>query len=270
MGIDARILIRGVRRSSVTDEWLKRVSWDLVSAFDPKKFWIGDGLPPEEYLVKETAWYQAFEAHPLAERYNAAVGADERQDAHEKILADIGPPPTVLRLAVQRTHEPYRDDESPPGSVYHQDGDTVHAEKDECLLEVSLWGRYYGVGYERGDIRFYVGVAEWLEQNISGCTVWYGGDSSGCEAELFDRAARDRLIRHKNSSKGSDYFRRPWFGAGDGTSTPPPCGMCPGGVYSGDRYGAGANYAAYSCPGCGKTAETHDGGVTWKNTKENT
>ena len=43
---------------------------------------------------------------------------------------------------------------------------------------VNLSGRYYGPGYERGPIYAYVAIAEWLEHNIPGCQVFYGGDGN--------------------------------------------------------------------------------------------
>ena len=160
----------------------------------------------------------------------------------------------------------YRDEESPPeGKEYLQDGDSVLANEGECLLEVNLSGRYYGVDYERGNIIVYCAVAEWLEQNIEGCEVWYGGDSSGVLARKFDAAERNRLKAHLYSKDGRDYFQE-YGGMPTNNGKPPPCSLCPGGKYRGSQYGFGGNgsYAAFSCAGCGKSIETRDSCKTWQ------
>src|SRR5690606_19138304 len=86
----------------------------------------------------------------------------------DQIRADVGPVPECRRLAIDRTLSHYREDDDPvPGSEYHEDSDTpVVALATECLLEVSLYGRYYGKDYERGDILTYCAIAERLETNI--------------------------------------------------------------------------------------------------------
>jgi|SRR6187549_1416249 len=168
-------------------------------------------------------------------------------------------------LAIERTLSRYREDNDPaPGSEYHQDGEPIYAKDGECLLELNLCGRYYGVGYERGDLLLYCGIAEWLEANIPGCEVWYGGDSSGVCAEPFGKDAREALRRHLFSIEGRDYFRdRSSFMKSDDIVRPLPCMLCPGGTYRGERCGWGQGYAKYSCAGCGVATSTHDGGATW-------
>ena len=61
-------------------------------------------------------------------------------------------------------------------------------------LELQLWGRYYGRDYERGTLPPYVAIAEWLERNIPGSTIWFGGDSVAIR--LFDKEERDALMKH--------------------------------------------------------------------------
>src|SRR3954469_25764452 len=41
---------------------------------------------------------------------------------------------------------------------------------------VHLASRYYGIGYEAGEIWGFIGVAEWIEFRIPGAEVWYGAD----------------------------------------------------------------------------------------------
>lgn len=285
MGIDAEILIRRVPRKIVTDDWLAEKSWRLCASIGHEHFFITDGLPPAEFEVKSKAWHAAFEAHPLypemdkARRVNfndpGYVAASEKWRAiGAQIRATIGPAPEVRRLAIERTLTRYReDDDPPPGSEYREDSDKpIKAQGDECLLELSLWGRYYGEGYERGNILIYCAIAEWLEQNIRGCEVWYGGDSSGVCAKPFTDAMRRKLRRHLYSQHGRDYFNHEGMSGGF-PALPPACSMCPGGIYRGSQcmWGGGLNNvttAGFYCRGCGKGKETHDGGQTWVARKE--
>ena len=265
MGIDAKMLIRGVPRDIVTDEWLKAVSWKLCESIGASRFFTSDGLRPDVYEEVQEAWHKAFDSHPLATTLRRSEG-DAGRELHRQILADIGPAPKCRRMAIEPTEMHYRDEDSgAPGTVYHEDSDDpVHANDGECLLEVSLWGRYYGVGYERGDILTYCAAAEWLEANLPCCTVWYGGDSSGVCVELFDDGKRRELRRHLFSSEGRDYYARNFMSSmGRDFGTPPACSLCPGGQYCGSRNGFGATYAAYHCAGCGVSVETNDSGTTW-------
>ena len=52
MGIDAEILIRGVSASTVTDEWLKQVSFDLATCFGASHFFLKDQLAIERTLTR--------------------------------------------------------------------------------------------------------------------------------------------------------------------------------------------------------------------------
>jgi hypothetical protein len=283
MGIDAEILVRRVPPGIVTDEWLKEISWKLCRAIGAKHFFTSDGLPPDEYAAANEAWQAAFKAHALHDQWDAAYkkssdwsGHSEdraaydalRRELHAKIFADIGEPPKERRMAIDRTLTRYREDnDPPPGSEYREDSDRpIRAERNECLLELSLFGRYYGPGYERGDILTYCAIAEWLEVNIPGCEVWYGGDSSGVLAELFDDKKRAELRRHLYSEQGRDYYKS--WGNRTEYGTPPACSLCPGGEYRGERFGTGQGYASFHCAGCGKSMQTRDRGCTWTEEKE--
>lgn len=148
---------------------------------------------------------------------------------------------------------------------YDERGDAIEAKDGECLLRVNLKGRYYGRGYERGDLMVYCLVAEWFERNIPDCEVWYGGDSSGVCVEPWPEVARAELRAHLLSSSGREYFNHRTIGHGSMAKKPPACLICPGGEYRGSQYGFGGcgQYAAFSCAGCGKKAQTNDGGSTW-------
>ena len=254
MGIDAQIVIK-YRGDKPTDDQLSRWSWDICRALGAKHFFIIDGLPAAEYEPAIKAWHKAFDAHPLYPQYKAGDGA-----VHGSILNDIGPAPQKLRRAIAFARNYEEDEANRDGLVYLQDGPPIFAANGEWLLEVGVWSRYYGVGYERGDILFLCSVAEWVEANIQPCEVWYGGDSSGVLLERFDEAARAALRRHLYSQHGRDYFN---YGIQSSFGTPKQCGLCVKGENRFQQYGTGSTYSAVSCGGCGKNFETRDSGKTW-------
>jgi predicted RNA binding protein YcfA (HicA-like mRNA interferase family) len=160
----------------------------------------------------------------------------------------------------------YREEGDPePGTIYHQDGDDIEASPGETLLTVHVWSRYYGVGYERGDLITLCAIAEWCEVNIPACEVWYGGDSSGILAKHWPDSARRALRNHLYSANGQDYHRAWHLGEGRPVR-PEPCVLCVG---AGDFNECGwsgrgnAPWLKVHCPGCGEYFETHDQGKTW-------
>lgn len=165
--------------------------------------------------------------------------------------------------AISRTLSRYREDGNPkPGAVYTQDGDDIVALPGECLLQVHVWSRFYGIGYERGDLLTLCAIAEWCEANIPGVEVWYGGDSSGVCVKPWPRGEREKLRHHLYSQEGRNYAY-----AACGPELRPhglePCVLCVP-----DRgmtqCGFGPSYQSWHCKGCGKTFETRDDCVTWK------
>jgi hypothetical protein len=66
-------------------------------------------------------------------------------------------------------------------------------------IDVHVCRDYYGVGYERGDLEWYIRLAEWLERNVVGCEVWYGNDCSDESIKPFGPDERAALLA---------YFRR--------------------------------------------------------------
>lgn len=278
MGIDVRMLIRNVPRKMVTDEWLKEMSWRLCTAIGAEHFMIRDGLSHIEYQKAYAGWAAAWKAHALHARYEEVCNTlsplcapdsarEELQRLTTDIVADVGVRPTEMCLAIDRTLAWHRESCDPePGSEYHEDSDKpIKAREGECLIEVNLAGRYYGEGYERGDILTYCAIAEWLETNIPACESWYGGDSSGVLAERFDDERRKSLRRHLYSTEGRAYFNRNWPLSQDEGLQPPACGLCPRRGYLGSQFGTGNGgvYAAFHCSGCGHSVETQDGGKTW-------
>jgi hypothetical protein len=123
-----------------------------------------------------------------------------------------------------------------------QDGDSIFSDSTEDLIEVSLYGRYYGKGYERGPIEFYVILAEWFEYNIPGCSVLYGGDSSGVCATSFNAIQRRKVMEHFYSVGHQPY--RGGFSSPSGHL----CSYC---NQVADECGWGQGCILYSCQGCG-------------------
>lgn len=195
--------------------------------------WKGE-MPTDEQL-KEWSW-----------DLNRAVGASHYY---------VNPEQGSTSLELTRSYD------EPPviGKRWEQDGEPIEADLDEWFIEVSLATRYYGVGYERGDWPTIIHTAEWLEQNLN-VEVWYGGDSSGDCAELFDKAARDVLVKHALSQSGRDYYNH--FESAP-FKVPAPCSLCIK-SRSMTRHGWSANYIAVNCAGCGRSFETRDNGKTWE------
>lgn len=143
--------------------------------------------------------------------------------------------------------------------VYHQDGPEIKPEHGEVFIQVHPATRYYGRGYERGNLPFLAAIAEWLEANIPGAEVWYGGDSSGVEAKKFNRAARQKLLQHFYKYGHSPYHRFDGLLSKDGLEAP-LCKCC---WKKMRQFGWGQNYAAFNCDGCGESTVTKDGGKTF-------
>lgn len=176
--------------------------------------------------------------------------------------------PEKGHLAIERTGQRYYS--AAPGTFYHQDGPEIKAEPGETLLEVRLCTRYYGIGYERGDLPIILAVSSWCEQNIPNSSVWYGGDSSGVCAKPFNREMREELLRHYLSPKGRDYFNYRDRELSSGKQ-PPSCSNCVPSRKP-NRYswgGSGATeHAKFYCVGCGTYFTTSDGGTTWERKKK--
>lgn len=170
-------------------------------------------------------------------------------------------------LALSKGYDYSSGEENPAklGKMYNQDGPDLIAEENETFLEVSLWSRYYGPGYERGNWQLICSVAEWCEVNIPNCRVLYGGDSSGACLEPFGMAERWKLKQHAYGKHSRDYFTdRGRFASA--VPAPKPdlsdCKLCVK-EYSPQQFGYGPQYASYHCAVCGEYFTTKDNGKTW-------
>jgi hypothetical protein len=110
---------------------------------------------------------------------------------------------------------------------------------------------------ERGNLPDYIAVANWLEVRIPGCSVFYGGDSSGICAEPFDARSRAKYWDHF-----CRYGHRPYTGAFGSFFNAPSmvCGFCKVNM---TNVGGGGGDSYFSCGSCsrrviyeGKTGKT--------------
>lgn len=147
---------------------------------------------------------------------------------------------------------------------YEQDGPTLRPKEGEQFVRVQLWDRFYGEGYERGDLPFIIMVAEWLEHRIravdgnESAEVWYGGDSSGICATRFDAKRRLELFRYFVEQAHRPY-RTGWDLGGAKLSR--HCTFCDEPMVQ--YMWGGADRAGFSCHGCGLQEKTENGGMTW-------
>lgn len=139
-----------------------------------------------------------------------------------------------------------------------QDGPDVDPLPGETFLEVHVWASYYGPGYERGDLPFLISIAEWLDRKIPGCTVLYGGDSSGVCAEPFGPEQRAALMDHFASDQGRSYFTHANPFMDDLPPPLPDCELCkvPMPQFG---YGPGKLCGSFYCGGCDARKKTSDG-----------
>lgn len=123
--------------------------------------------------------------------------------------------------------------------------DYWHPPDEGDWLRVPLWGRYYGPGYERGNLWDYIAVAEWIERNLDG-TVYYRGDSGGMEdLVIFDRAYRQSLIAH-----WAEHGGRPYYQSSGWPRSGPEAPLCPLCEKRATQYGSGGTFASWTCDGC--------------------
>jgi hypothetical protein len=148
---------------------------------------------------------------------------------------------------------------------YEQDGPTLRPKKGEQFLRLSMWARYYGEGYERGDLPTIIMLAEWLEHRVraepgnESAEVWYGGDSSGVCAAPFGAKERLALFVHF-VEVGHAPYRSGWS---TDSALSRRCDFCdePMRQYMfGGRDG-------FECEGCGLQEVTPDRGRTWEKQK---
>ena len=234
MGVDARIIVK-VKPPHLTPKEVSMLSYECAQAFGFEQFRIYPDMRPVEELPAVTA------DHQDAEYYPHTVGH----------------------------------------VTYFQDGDPIVAEDDEQFLQVNVYTRYFAPGYERGDALLLFNLAAWLElqfthfdEGTCRAEIWYGGDSSGCVAELFDLTTRNKMMMYEQAwAKVSNVYH------GEKNTRYPKCDFCSTHV----TYRMGDNYDItneqffswrkalfYRCAGCGRQAIKHciTGEVTYVHRRE--
>jgi hypothetical protein len=119
-------------------------------------------------------------------------------------------------------------------------------------LEVSWLMRYYGPGYERGDIVIILAVAQYLKASFPLAKILYGGDSDMVLEELTAEKRTELWkhfvhVGHRPYRHGFSSFLK---------IQPPDCDFCKWPMFN---YGGGGNREFFGCDGCGRKVETTDG-----------
>ena len=252
MGIDANILIKYRSPHQPTKEWLNDLSWNLSAAVGPEQFYTeSEGYEDEAEFEKA---YDAWCNLPKEQRTLENCPSMVRRAV--ELCGKIKPGEYVVGNDTQSWHF------DTPGRIYHQDGpDILAADPEEWLLTVNYTGRYYGPGYERGDLFTILKISAWFIANLGGCRVFYGGDSSGVCAVELTPAYVAYLISHWAGEHGRDYYTRSGECEFPG---PKPCALCPSTGPRHQQYLWSGSVAGVSCMGCGKKFRTEDKGLTWR------
>lgn len=192
MGIDACMLVRGIN-CRLTDSELKKVSAILVSRVTASSSGRPFYLNPKEGQL-------AIDLAPSVSIEPNEVGKD---------IIDI-----------------------PPGKGYMSGYVPILAAENEWIYNISLLGRFYGIGYERGHLWDYIAIAETLEHIFPNCTVLYGGDEESTPIMPFGKMEREHLISYLCSPIGLFYYVSTPEKSRLGTDIPPKipediCKSCP-------------------------------------------
>ena len=128
--------------------------------------------------------------------------------------------------------------------------------------DVSMYGRYYGPDYARGNGLVLSAVLLYLHQQPFIREVFYGGDSG--DPEPFTKRETEALLAYYITHGRHSYIR--FFDDESGRKTytlpgdapgvkRPECSYCEVPMV---RNGSGARYAGFYCEGCGETASVRD------------
>lgn len=160
-----------------SEEQLQAWSQALIGEFGDGHFFAQAGLSPEAWQAACREW--------------EAAGCVEGQY-----------PGDCRYLAIDLTGNPYGFHEHEDLPSHHRDPGmclphgrgTALAEPGSFFLRVNLLSRYYGPGCKQGDIRTIAAIAVWIEVNIPGAEVWYGGDSSNVAATPWPHSDRQAAL----------------------------------------------------------------------------
>jgi hypothetical protein len=226
MGVDAEIFVRLRGNSRLTDEQVKRLSYEIGTAFDTEFFFT---MNPRQGVFKETR---------RALEIMKPIQASELEDygLSKEFAGKV---------------------------VWTQDGDEIVAGSDEQFIKVNLMGRYYGKGYERGSWPDLRACIFWLSTRLPNGEVWYGGDSGGMCAKHANSEFLAEIDQHWATYARRPYVRyeSPFKGAFNMPAdkiVAPVCNLCE--VPMADC-GGSSSYTFYWCDGCGLKASKHANGA---------
>lgn len=132
--------------------------------------------------------------------------------------------------------------------AWEQDGPDIEPENGETFVEVHLTTRFYGPGYERGNLVGILAVARYMRAAFAPCEVWYGGDSSGVLARHLDDKYEAELWAHFMSTEARRYFAS-FGGLGKRDAHSVHCDFC--GINANENMWSGGDTGHY-CPSCGQ------------------
>ena len=116
---------------------------------------------------------------------------------------------------------------------------------DTRLVKLHTLARYYGRGYERGDILSIIGWAELIESKWPEARIFYGGDSGGYLGE-FAPEQRAELKRYF-----FDVGHEPYCGhTMPGKPQPPVCEFCD---LTANEHTWGMGFVRATCSGCAQS-----------------
>lgn len=225
MGVDAEMFVRIRGKNRLSEEEVRRLSYEIGTAFDSNFFFT---MNPVQGV---------FDRVRRALEIMQPIAATEVEDY------GLGP-------------------DHAGKVVWTQDGDEIVADDDEQFIKVNLFGRFYGKGYERGDWPKLRACIFWLATRIPQGQVWYGGDSGGecavpatpsfmADMDLhWAMHARRPYVRYENKFK---------IGLPTDNLAPPVCQLCEVPMA---ECGGSSSYSFFWCDGCGLKASKHVTGET--------
>lgn len=85
----------------------------------------------------------------------------------------------------------------------------IPVEDGSVWVDVGTYRSAYERGYERGDPEFFVRLAEWLEERIPQCEVWYGNEYTDSSIRLFSVKERQDLMEYYHRLGHEPYDKKP-------------------------------------------------------------
>ena len=140
-------------------------------------------------------------------------------------------------------------------NIATEDDEIFHKfSKDEQVLDVSMWERYYSKSYTRGNAGFLINLAEWLEFHIPKGNVWYGSIESVDGIKPFNAKKRAELKQYwfENGTYPYEVAR-----LGE-PPAPVTCNFCNKIMYS---TGGVKTFEFMDCLGCGDRVIAQDGEI---------